>query len=311
MTDFVHYPTDYGRTPVNDSEIPVSNCFHLFTQGLGEDSFYKSDELFRKVFNSTGILLIHRDIRILGFNQMGNHSHFTAVGETVACEEFISTYSIRTAQHAAYTPEGGLLSKIRPEMEPIRDLEYLLTCLTYGDRNPLSAGMRHLPADYLWGSASLMFRKEGTIPPPEALPVSTLTIREQRKRFNTNEKLPQNWLFLPGDLLWPGNYIEYLTAQKLFGNSPARYFYYLSRNKKSKVQMGMGYGKRVSLTDQEARDKISLMASEMYQAQSIKDLDVSQRIQLATNAKSKWGIQSKQAARLLHLPHDALKGIIN
>ena len=108
-----------------------------------------------------------------------------------------------------------------------------------------------------------------------------------------------------------GNYIEYLTAQKLFGNSPARYFYYLSRNKKSKVQMGMGYGKRVSLTDQEARDKISLMASEMYQAQSIKDLDVSQRIQLATNAKSKWGIQSKQSARFLHLPHDALKGIID
>ena len=309
MIDFVQYPADYGRIPINDSEIPVHNCFHLFTQGLGEDSFYKSDELFRKVFNCTGILLIHRDVRILGFNQMGNHSHITAVGEAAACEEFISTYSIRTAQHAAYTEEGGLLCKIRPGLEPIRNLEYLLTCLTYGDRNPLSAGMRHLPTDYLWGSANLMFRKEGVLPTPAALPVNSLTVREQRKRFNTNQKLPQDWLFLPGDLLWPGNYIEYQTAQELFGNSPARYCYYLSRNRKSQVQMGMG--KRVSLTDREARDKIYQMIEETFQRQSVNELNVAQRIQLAKSAKSIWGILPKQSARLLHLPYEALHGLFD
>ena len=309
MIDFVQYPADYGRFPVNDSEIPVRNCFHLFTQGLGEDSFYKSDELFRKVFNSTGILLIHRQVRILGFNQMGNHSHFTAVGEQAACEEFISTYSIRTAQHSAYTKEGGLLCKIHPGLEPIRDLEYLLTCLTYGDRNPLSSGMRHLPADYLWGSANLMFRKEGTIPPPDALPVRSLTVREQRKRFNTNEKIPQDWLFLPGDLLWPGNYIDYHAAQALFGNSPARYFYYLSRNQKSRVQLGMG--KHISLTDREARDKIGQISDELFSTKTARELNVAQRVQLATKAKSLWGISSKQSARLLHLPYNELRSIID
>ncbi|MCR4859753.1 MAG: hypothetical protein K5910_03720 [Bacteroidales bacterium] len=311
MTDFVHYPADYGRSPVSDAEIPVHNCFHLFTQGLKEDSFYKSDELFKKVFNSTGILLIHRPVRILGFSQMSNHSHFTAVGERSACEEFISLYAIRTAQHSAYTEGGGLLSRIRPGIEPIRNLEYLLTCLSYGDRNPISAGMRHLPADYLWGSANLMFRKEGTLPPAEAVPVSTLTVREQRKRFNTNQKLPQNWLFLPGDLLWPGNFIDYRSAQEIFGNSPAKYFYYLSRNRQSLVRIGMGYGKKLSLTDREAREKISMMAEEQYRVSSVHDLSVTQRTWLAAKAKSRWGISPKQSARLLHLPQETLKNIID
>ncbi|MBR1488834.1 MAG: hypothetical protein IJ603_08155 [Bacteroidales bacterium] len=308
MIDFIDYPDDYGHRLIEDKEIPVRDCFHIFTRGMGEDSFYKSDELFRKVFNSTGIILLHHRVRLLGFNQMGNHSHFTAQGPRHACEDFIMTFAIRVAQHAAYTKEGGLLSKIQYGIEPIEDLEYLLTCLTYGDKNPLSAGARHLPTDYPWGSAGLMFRKEGTLPPKEARPLGILGAREQKKRFNTNERLPQDWLFLPGDLLWPGNYIDYRTSQELFRNSPARYFYYLSKNQKARVQMGMRPS--ITLTDQEARNKLAEISLNLYNTDNISTLDPNRRVQVAIKAKSTWNIPAKQSARLLHLPADALKDIL-
>ena len=302
MKDFILFPPEYGRVRLEDRDIPVKDCYHLFTKGLEEDTFFRTEEMFRKAFNCFAVAAAKNpEVQILGFSFMSNHFHATVHALLSEALKFLHDIIHLIGMVLRNEDGQGLLSHIEPGYEVIDNLEYLLTCLAYGDRNPLKAGLRCMPADYRWGSASLMFRDPANLVPHNAMRVEEISKRDQRRLFCTRTTLNQDWLYLPDYTIWPGNYVNFRTAEDLFNNNPLRYLFFLCRNSNAQVNGRMNTGGHVMLSHIELSRKASALSIEMFGSKRITDLDLSQRLALAKNIRSRWGASYKQIGSIVHI----------
>ena len=312
MIDFIHYPPQpQNGFQYKDCEITVSDCYHFFSKGLETDTFFRNDKMKRRACNCFAIACLKNPkVVVLGFNVMSNHFHTTLHATLNECQRLISTYVRLLVSSFSQTGDGNLLESIIIKYEVIDTLEYLLTCLAYGDINPLKAGVRHISTDYRWGSSQLMFRAPGILPPENAIKVETIPKRNRKSLFNTHCEIPDDWLFLPDGLLWPGNFTDFKMTEELFSNSPFRYYYFLSKKRDNRIISAIGNARSISITDTELRRRAGQLCQELFQKEFISELSLAQRLQLARHLNRQFGASFKQLGRIVHIKGPDLEELL-
>ena len=297
--------------------IPVRNCWHFHSDGNAVDAIFYDEEDFRSGMNRIYTVLQGRPVQILAFVLMDTHFHFILYGDLDDCRDFVQEY-IRVTSHYISRKYGerGKLGGLPLSYQPIEDDSYLKTAICYTLKNPVAAGLNFQACDYPWSSAPLMFRRGGFWSEPAWMVASNLNVRfnnmssrEWCLTMHTRCRVPESGLKMIGDLIFPGEYVAFQIAEKVF-RSFKGFNYCMSKTKESDVEEHGGILSRLSIPRQEMRQHKIEMCQEFFGKSDLRSLSMEQRIKLARGLKSRYGSSVKQIARLCGLVYDEVKNLL-
>jgi len=280
--------------------------FHVCTDGTVLPWMFKDKDDFIAGINRIGICCYQTGVLMYAFTLMDNHVHFVMHGTRPMCKVFINRYKLLTGKHIAFKyGDSEHLRNLPAQIIRINSEEELMETIAYLDRNPIIAGYRYLPADYLWGSARFLFRETVTCPEEELVRLKDLSPFTQRKLLKTHIRLPEEWTVDSQGMISPECFLEWKKTEKLFG-TPVRYIYFLSRKLEGKLEMKFDSNSQTFIRDKELRIIVENMAGK----KDIRSLDFNTRIAIGRRLKYEYAASVKQISRMIYLETDILKKFI-
>lgn len=318
-----------------DSSVFVeSGYFHVCTDGTFLDWMFKDDADFIAGVNRAGICCHITGVSVFAFVLMDNHVHFLLYGPISSCKEFMDRYKNLTGKYiSSRYGESQFLKDLPSKIIPVRGEERLLETIAYIYRNPLVAGYRFLPGEYRWGSARYLFREYTdydsnvlgstcsrgvvtTCPAYGCSPISgrfrelgSMPLREQRSLLGTHTVLPSSWVVDSSGMIDPRCFLEVGRVEQLFG-TPTRYLYFLSRKLEGDIDRMVASGNNTFLRDKDLRVIVGQLASDIFGVESVRLLNVNQRLVMARKLKYEYASTAKQISRMLGLDLELLKGYV-
>ena len=282
--------------------------YHVCTDGASLDWMFRDDSDFIAGVNRIGICKILSGVKVVSFVLMDNHVHFVLKGEMFLCKEFIVKFKNLTSKYISsrygiYAHTHSLPTEIIRIDTPDR----LIATLAYIDRNPIVAGWRRMPDEYLWGVARFLFREFENRDNLRSL--VSFPVREQRRLLRTHHKLPQDWLVDERGMLCPSCFVDIDFLEKLF-RTPGRYLYFLSKKLEGEIDKSVAMGIRTFLQDKDLRAIVRKLTVELFGEDDVRLLSVNSRLVLARKLRYDYASSVKQIARMLHIDAQLLKGFI-
>ena len=285
--------------------------YHLFSEGFRTESLFDDKEAFIAGMNIVAVCWLKCNITILAFCLMDNHVHFILHGTITECNRFIEKFTHRFGIWFHYRYDHHKYESIRFDIKPLDDERYVLSSIAYVLRNGISAGYCFCAEDYLWSSAGLYFRM------PERMAsmtqgwkkVSEIPARKLRAMILTRTDLPKDWKITPEGYIWPGNYVDYKTVEKLY-RTPKSFTFFMGQGKEDEINRSLGIHNAVAIPDMELKDKAIEMCFKFFKTSNLRGIDVQKRILLAKELRKKYCCSVKQIARTIHLDSIYLKELI-
>ena len=282
--------------------------FHVCTDGRALPWMFQDESDFIAGVNRIGICCLRTGVKVIAYVLMDNHVHFVLYGTMPECKRFITLYKQLTGTwiHVKY----GLNDYLRQLSTNILLLdteERLLNTIAYIDRNPVVAGYRYLPTEYLWGSARYVFKnsreEEGT------MSLSEMSCRVQRILLSTRVSLPGEWRVDKNGMLCPDSFLDASIIESYF-KTPVRYSYFLAKKLEGVVEQEIESSQKTFIPDIELREIVRKMILQDYGKDSVTDLDVPARLSVARKLRYQYASTLKQISRMVHLDRSALEGFI-
>lgn len=297
---------------VRNQDIPVTNCWHFTTDGRNVDAIFCDDTDFIDGMNRIYVSIKQYDVTILAFCLMDTHVHFILYGDFGQCNLFVHDYVKRTSSHISM--KYGTRHKLRdiPINHQLIDTDtYLKAAICYVLRNPQVAGLNFNPLAYPWSSGALMFCREGywTSPNWDKTVVSAKSC-SAGKRSLLKTRLPIDGpVVMISNLVFPGEYVNVAVAERIF-RTPKSFAYFMGHTKEMDIESRGGVLSLLSIPIQEMRQHKTEVCREMYGRESIKTLNVTQRLHLAKTLKARYGSSPKQLAALCGLMFSEVKDLL-
>lgn len=282
--------------------------FHVCTDGRSLPWMFQDESDFIAGVNRIGICYLRTNAKVIAYVLMDNHVHFVLRGTMSQCKAFITLYKQLTGTWI-YLKYGinKFLKQLPTNILLLETQERLLNTISYIDRNPIIAGYKYLPTEYLWGSARYVFKEsQGD---NQANPLTDLSCRIQRKLLGTRIVIPGNWRIDNKGMLCPESFIDASVIESYF-KTPARYSYFLSKKLEGIVEQELEFSQKTFIPDIELRKIVRKMASEDYGKDSVAELDVNARLSIARRLRYRYAATLKQISRLVYLDKTALEGFI-
>lgn len=138
--------------------------------------------------------------------------------------------------------------------------------------------------------------------------ISSLGYDEMRALVGSHVRLPGKYALDGNGMILPGNYIESSFVENLYG-SVRRYLYYLSKNDDLEMEgTSTDMLRKVKYADKELYNSMTDICIREFGKNSVEELSVEARLRMALKLRKKYGIGMKQAARVVGLDPELLKG---
>lgn len=274
--------------------------YHICTDGLSRDILFKSDTDYVKAINDIAVCAFAKCLSMYCFCLMDNHVHFIAAGSYDACLAFIRMFKRRVNLRAQCFNAGISIKRID-------NPEYLRTAIAYVIRNPVVANIQIAPGEYRWSSGNLYFSDRSRYM-TGTRSISSLGYDEMRALVGSHVRLPGKYALDGNGMILPANYIESVFVENLYG-SVRRYLYYLSKNDDLEMEgTSTDMLRKVKYADKELYNSMTDICIREFGKNSVEDLSVEGRLRMALKLRKKYGIGMKQAARVVRLDPELLRG---
>lgn len=285
--------------------------YHLFSDGFRSDYLFEDKQAFIAGMNIVALCILKCNVRILAFCLMDNHVHFILYGTLYECQRFRDRFIHKYAIWHSNRYSCKAFERLDFDIKLMEDERYILNSIAYALRNSIAAGYCWCPEDYQWSSGGLYFRL------PEKMDeitfgwkhISDLTIREQRRQFQTQVIIPSEWKITPEGYIWPGNYVDYKMVEKLF-RTPKSFTHFMGQSKEEEINRSLGINDKVALPDMELREKAVTLCLRMFRTTNLRRLDAQMRIRLAKELRKEYLCSPKQIARIIHLDPKYVKELV-
>lgn len=282
--------------------------YHVCTDGASLDWMFMDDFDYVAGVNRVGICSVLSDVRVISFMLMDNHVHFVLEGTMPVCKNFIIRYKKLTGKLiSGRYGEKGKLRDLPTEIIRIDTHERLLATIAYLDRNPMVAGWRKMPYEYLWGVGRFLFRNIPT--DPNCRRLDSFSRRDQNILLGTHRLMPQEWLVDGKGMIDPRCFVDVSFLEKLF-RTPGRYLYFLSKKLEGEINGYLSSGTRTFLQDRDLRIIVGKLALMLFGEADIHLLSVKSRLLLARRLRYDYASTVKQISRMLHLDAELLKDFV-
>lgn len=293
--------------------------FHLFANGQESASFIVSKEDFRGAFNRVGICAHCCDVFVLAFSIEETHPHFLIYGEKEECTRFMRLYETLTMRYIAITRGSKGDFNMKMALYEVDSEEYLMNVAAYVIVQPTKDGKKVMPYEYLWGTASLYFRRNLKILPwlfdedgnrLAEKELSMMSVRERYLVLKSRKELPGNWKLCNG-LLLPTNYVNIGMYEAIFKTHNCfRTFLSSGKRRDEEIVMRMSRAQSPMLEDVEARKVCADTSQSIFGHASISKLSVQERISLAQVLRRDFGLAVRQLSEILHIPLPELRRFV-
>jgi len=300
------------------SKIPVRNCWHFMTDGNAVEVLFREDEDFRFAMNLIFLLTGINKVTVLAFTIMDTHVHFVLYGDFDQCNRMMHEYVRRVAIYLS-NKYGihNIFSKDPIQHQVIDNDYYLKTVICYVLRNALAAGLSFNTWDYPWSSGPLYFRCEGYWNSTTLVTTSqnkSYSGRQVKQLLHTKDLKPcgrfiDQTINMIGDLVFPGEYVAWEIVNKIF-RTHRSYNYFLFKTKEMDVDSMGGAISHLTIPIQEMRQHKKEICIELFGTKTIKELNTTQRIQLAKTLRSRYNSSKKQISRLCGLVYSEVEKLL-
>ena len=287
--------------------------YHICTDGRALSWMFQDDKDFISGINHIAICHLKTQVEIYAYVLMDNHVHFVIYGTILQCKAFINLFKKLTGKWI-FTKYGirNHLRLVPTEIIHLETDENILNAIAYIDRNPLIAGYRYLSGEYPWGTSRFMFKKHHNIDTSttdKQTPISSFTRRQQRNLLNTKVIIPDNWTVNDSGMINPTSFINTVKVESLFKTS-LRYSYFLAKKLEGIIEQQIGYAQKLFIPDKELRSIVHQILLNNYHTNSVKELGIKQRLEIAKTLKYKYASPLKQISRMIQIDESLLKGFI-
>ena len=205
-------------TSFNSPVRPIDDCWHIYSNGTVRNTLFTSSADKVYCMNLLAVSAYLYSVRLLCAVVEDTHFHGIAKGRTGNIIRFAENIKLQLTKKYGSSKAAG---EIVLSYDPIRDDQELMRKIIYVIRNPLEAGYPYLPTEYPWGVGNLFFTDRQAHHPTGRW-IGDMSIRDQRRLFCTQVKLPQDWLFDESGMILPVSYIDYDYVEKELFLTPKR-----------------------------------------------------------------------------------------
>ena len=275
----------------------MKGYYHVSSHGLEKNDIFKSREDFIAGMNDVALCVLGLDVTILCFCLMSNHFHFVLYGTYDLCRTFAEEYKRRCAMRMRYA-NGDVrgLKDVYLQLDLVDSQEYLENVIAYVLRNPLAAGVVIMPYHYPWSTAGLYFSGQ-------KMNGRRLNDMSERKRcaiLKSHSNVPDSYMVDDSGKILPQCYVDVAAVENIFRH-PARLLMMLARKIENDVEVKLGLGDWVTLTDQEILTQLPELIRTEFKKDSLVQLTVDQRLHLCLLMKRNFGAGVKQISRIIHI----------
>ncbi len=285
------------------------NIFHVYTKGLEKKLWFFDEEDYISGMNAVPCCALGADVSILCFCLMSNHVHFILRGDSDNCIRFIREYKRqRSLQLAAKYKDTHNIAGSEVGIKAVDNEDYIKRLIVYVLRNPMAAGLGVVPTGYRWSSGNLYFSdlafKQGGF-----RKLGELSLAKQRRILKTRVHLPEEYLIDSAGIIFPGSYVDYRDAEKMY-ISARQFLYYLSSTNDMDEELESGILTKARYEDAELFASMESLCSEKFYGRKYSSLKIEDRYTLARLMRKRYGAGPKQLSRVMSLDYDSLKRML-
>lgn len=274
--------------------------YHLSTKPLEDGVIFECEDERKVAINLIAITAKEVHIDILAFALMSNHFHFIVRGELVDGLAFFRRLKRRLSNYFSRRGRAGTLDTVDVDSDtpPIENLTQLRNEIAYVIRNPYVARKDVNLFAWPWCSGYLYFNpllSHLTSKSPDEL-----SFKEKREICRTpNPELDPSFRVRDG-MITPESFVNYKLVEKLFPNAQ-KYAWWVMKNVEAQVEVAARMGEQPNLNDDELFKIAQQVSRSQFGYDSVKDLSMQQRKELAILLKNKWSASNGQVARIARL----------
>lgn len=299
-----NFRLEEGRCSQAFSEL--GECYHLWTSERCEVIF-RSDDEFRSGMNVIGICArLFPQIRIIAFEIMSNHLHFTIAGcrtDVLAFFDCLKKYLMRH-----FRKRGRIIdwSGFNVGIRELVTLEDVRNVILYNNRNGYVVSDIYTPFSYPWGANRYYFC-------PDSVALASLLSRpvsQRERQAFINSRVADNieGLMMYEGCISPVSFCDIASGESLF-RGPVHYFNRLGRNIEGQKEIAREIGESIFYTDDELFSAILSVARNRYGIKSLSDAGSTAKLELARIMRYDYNASTKQIARFLKLSEGTLASI--
>lgn len=294
--------------------------YHLFANGDDAHNFITSESDLKAAFNLIGVCAANTNASVLSFSIEDTHPHILLYGCKEDCVRFKTMFESSYFHHIVRTRGDGDNVRLECDLYAISNEEYLRNTAVYTIFQPTKDGKGILPSDYIWGTASMYFRKGNYIPiwyitsdmnVSKPVTIGSLTERERRKVLACRRQVPWDWLVCNGFLL-PSNYVDVQKFENIFITANCFRVFMGNNSRKCDAIVGrMAKAHGITLDYLEARKVAEEVCFQLFEKKTARHLTPSQRLTFALNLRRTRQMTFRQIAIIARLPEDEIRKYVN
>lgn len=225
--------------------------FHISMEGLEKAILCRDEEDYDVLIKCLFICSRRKDIIIVAYGVVSNHGH-----QVVLAADYASAKAFGEEVKRIYAmwfnhkyQESGVLLNSDVDVQCLDSDWYLKNAIAYDILNALDNGAKNI-SDYEWTSFRCMFR--GGLCPPGCRDVSSLTQRERKRIFRTNDDISgTGWMINSCGHLEPASCCDWKYAEDVFDNDQSRFLRALGTVNIAEMQQKLIDGPRTRQADSE------------------------------------------------------------
>lgn len=296
-----------------------NHYFHLFANGDDAKNFIIGEEEFRAAFNRVAVCSHLCNASVLAFSIEDSHPHLLLCGGIEEVRKFKNKYEDLSVRYIARHRGSIEGINLHCEIFEVNDESYLMNVASYVIVQATKDGKAILPYDYLYGTGSLYFRKEGSILPWEhdfngqlfeKKMLGSFTLKKQWQICNTKNHMPADWIIVNG-FIHPCNFVDIAGYERIFKTHNCfRAFLASGKARDEIIRKTMASVRGVTIEDIEARSICRARCDFLFKQPSTKFLTTSQRLTLAQDLRKMCLMSFRQLSLLTKLPENELRKYI-
>lgn len=235
---------------------------------------------------------------ILAYAIMSNHFHVILAGNTP--ERFYVLFKERVNQYLARHGHGGCSLPDEPTTVPVTSLNQLMDEIAYVIRNQYVVDRSVNPLSHLWSSGYLYFNPMLEMLASEVRykPAAEMSERKiMQLTFSKNTTVPLGRILVFNGIPAPSSFVDYKLVERLF--TDARLFTTkVFKNVEGQIETARLLGETPVFTDEEMSRLMWKYCKEEFGVNSIKQLTMAQKVELAKHMKYSYHSSNGQIARI-------------